>query len=82
MTAMQELLKELKTFKGLCESNSEIFVIDYAISNTKSKIEKEKQQILNAYDSGNRKGYDEHQLSASADLDEEYYNNLFNNEPK
>ena len=42
-------------------------------------ITMEKEQIINAYDTGNRKGYDEHILSAMYDLDEQYYNETFKN---
>jgi hypothetical protein len=39
--------------------------------------EMERQQILDAVDWGNRKGYDEHILTIVYDLDEQYYNQTF-----
>jgi len=39
--------------------------------------EMERQQILEAVDWGNRKGYDEHILTIMYDLDEQYYNQTF-----
>jgi len=40
-------------------------------------IEKEKQMIIDALEYGNRKGYDEHILTASFDMAEQYYNETF-----
>jgi len=48
-TAIQELLKELETFKGMCSTDGEKFIINLAIANTKGKIKKEKQQIEEAF---------------------------------
>ena len=49
MTAMQELLKELETFKGICSTDGEKFIINFAIANAKGKIKKEKQQIEDSF---------------------------------
>ena len=40
--------------------------------------EMEKQQIIDAVEWGNRKGYEEHTLTCIYDEDEQYYNNIFN----
>ncbi len=40
----------------------------------------EKKQIIDAVDWGNRKGYDEHTLTAIRDLDEQYYNEIYGKE--
>jgi hypothetical protein len=39
--------------------------------------EMEKQQIINAVEWGNRKGYDEHRLTCILDEDEQYYNETY-----
>ena len=41
--------------------------------------EMEKQQIIDAIDWGNRKGYDEHRLTCINNEDEQYYNETFKN---
>jgi hypothetical protein len=43
---------------------------------TKAK-EMEKQQIMDAVEWGNRKGYDEHTLTCILDEDEDYYNETY-----
>lgn len=43
-------------------------------------LELEKQQIIDAVDWGNRKGYDEHTLTCIHDEDLKYYNEIFNKE--
>jgi hypothetical protein len=40
-------------------------------------LEMEKQQIINAVEWGNRKGYDEHTLTCILDEDEQYYNETY-----
>jgi hypothetical protein len=37
----------------------------------------EKQQIIDAVEWGNRKGYDEHRLTCILDEDEQYYNETY-----
>jgi hypothetical protein len=37
----------------------------------------EKQQIMEAVEWGNRKGYDEHRLTCILDEDEDYYNETY-----
>ena len=74
MTAMQELLKELNEVKS--ENSFIQTTINLIIDMVEDKLKKEKQQILDAYDAGNRKGYDENKLSASFDLDEKYYDSI------
>jgi hypothetical protein len=39
--------------------------------------EMEKQQIIDAVEWGNRKGYDEHKLTCVNDEDEQYYKETF-----
>jgi hypothetical protein len=39
--------------------------------------ELEKQQIIDAVEWGNRKGYDEHRLTCILDEDEQYYNETY-----
>jgi len=39
--------------------------------------EMEKQQIIDAVEWGNRKGYDEHRLTCILDEDEDYYNETY-----
>ena len=39
--------------------------------------EMEKQQIMEAVEWGNRKGYDEHRLTCILDEDEDYYNETY-----
>jgi hypothetical protein len=43
----------------------------------KQALEIEKQQIIDAVEWGNRKGYDEHRLTCILDEDEEYYNKTY-----
>jgi hypothetical protein len=40
-------------------------------------LEMEKQQINDAVEWGNRKGYDEHRLTCILDEDEDYYNETY-----
>jgi hypothetical protein len=40
-------------------------------------LEMEKQQIIDAVEWGNRKGYDEHRLTCILDEDEQYYNETY-----
>jgi hypothetical protein len=40
-------------------------------------LQLEKQQIINAVEWGNRKGYDEHRLTCILDEDEQYYNETY-----
>jgi hypothetical protein len=40
-------------------------------------IEMERQQIMDAVEWGNRKGYDEHTLTCILDEDEDYYNETY-----
>jgi hypothetical protein len=39
-----------------------------------------KEEILDAVDWGNRKGYDEHKLTCIYDDDKQYYNEVYGNE--
>ena len=43
----------------------------------KQALEMEKQQINDAVEWGNRKGYDEHRLTCILDEDEDYYNETY-----
>jgi hypothetical protein len=72
-TQMQYLIADLIDIAKTEDMISLKLVIGLAVV----RLEKEKNQIKNAYDSGNRKGYDEHKLSASFDLDEIYYQEVF-----
>jgi len=48
----------------------------------KQALEMEKQQIIDAVEWGNRKGYDEHRLTCILDEDEDYYNETYKNKTK
>jgi hypothetical protein len=39
-----------------------------------------KEEIIDAVEWGNRKGYDEHKLTCIYDEDEQYYNELYGND--
>jgi len=44
--------------------------------------EMEKQQIIDAVEWGNRKGYEDHKLTCINNIDEQYYNEKFKNNDK
>jgi hypothetical protein len=56
-------------------------LIDNQIQQTRhlfeQALEMEKQQIIDAVEWGNRKGYDEHRLTCILDEDEQYYNETY-----
>jgi hypothetical protein len=60
----------------------EMFDLDhYSISNLIEQAkEMEKQQIIDAVEWGNRRGYDEHTLTCIYDEDLKYYNEKFKKE--
>jgi len=70
LTAMQELIQLFETFKGMCQTDGEKFIIKYAINSAKSKLELEKQQIIDDY---NEDRYYEGNEA------EEYYEQTFKN---
>ena len=67
MTAVEWLVQEA----NLLENNGWILPL---IQQAK---EMEKQQINDAVEWGNRKGYDEHRLTCILDEDEDYYNETY-----
>jgi hypothetical protein len=67
-TAVEWLMKELFTKHSL---NQQI------IDTFEHAKEMEKQQIKDAVEWGNRKGYDEHTLTCILDEDEDYYNETY-----
>ena len=67
MTAVEWLVQEA----NLLENNGWILPL---IEQAK---EMEKQQIKDAVEWGNRKGYDEHTLTCILDEDEDYYNETY-----
>jgi hypothetical protein len=64
-TAMQELVEEM-------EQSPLMFAPALALIKEKNFLEKEKEQIMDAYDSGWSDGFDDKDLNA------EYYNETFN----
>ncbi len=70
-TAVEWLVKEFKD--TILREYSELRFEEIV----KQAKEMERQQILDAVDWGNRKGYDEHILTIVYDLDEQYYNQTF-----
>lgn len=70
-TAVEWLVKEFKD--TILREYSELRFEEIV----KQAKEMERQQILEAVDWGNRKGYDEHILTIMYDLDEQYYNQTF-----
>lgn len=56
---MQELLESFETFKGMCQTDGEKFIINYAISNTKLRLEKEKESLSDAFFEGQDGRYTE-----------------------
>jgi hypothetical protein len=65
-TAVEWLIDELK--------DNGIEYLDLAYEIIEKAKEMEKQQINDAVEWGNRKGYDEHRLTCILDEDEDYYN--------
>jgi hypothetical protein len=61
MTAVEWLISQILKEKGL------------VILDIQAALEMEKQQIMDAVEWGNRKGYDEHTLTCILDEDEDYY---------
>jgi hypothetical protein len=67
-TAVEWLVEQYKKVGGI------------SISMSKQAKEMEKQQIIDAVEWGNRKGYDEHTLTCINDDDARYYNETFKSE--
>ena len=65
-TAVEWLVEELP--KGY---------FDYQQNAIKQALEMEKEQIINAVEWGNRKGYEEHTLTCIYDEDLKYYNKTY-----
>jgi hypothetical protein len=77
-TAMQELISDLDKIKKNLTNKTEIQTIQIIIDTTKNKyLEMEKEQIINAVEWGNRKGYDEHTLTCIYDDDLKYYKETY-----
>ena len=75
-TAMQELIEELSFIEGL--RDNEIDISQKSILTTatiKKSLEKEKEQIINAYDNGSDVNDD---LKPLYGTPEEYYNQTYN----
>jgi hypothetical protein len=71
-TAMQELIDRLDYLIGLSSETMYEFGLKVAKKEAKSMLEKEKEQIMDAYDEGWSDGFDD------KDLNSEYYNETFN----
>jgi len=71
-TAVEFLVEEINKLTGL-----NILMDEPCVEQAK---EMEKQQIIDAVDWGNRKGYDEHRLTCINDEDAQYYNETFKSE--
>ena len=68
-TAVEWLVERLqKEYKWFPSTQSELI---------KEALEMEKQQIIDAVEWGNRRGYDEHTLTCINDDDIRYYNETF-----
>lgn len=68
-TAVEWLVERLqKEYKWFPSTQSELI---------KEALEMEKQQIIDAVEWGNRRGYDEHTLTCINDDDVRYYNETF-----
>jgi len=78
LTAMQELIQLFETFKGMCQTDGEKFIIKYAINSAKSKLEKEKQQIIDARIDGVSKSLSIPKTFAEK-KSEQYYEQTFKN---
>jgi len=72
MTAVETLLDWLK--------NNHYYIGNDLLEKVEELKEIEKQQIIDAVEWGNRKGYDEHTLTCIYDEDLKYYNETFNKE--
>ena len=72
MTAVEWLIDEL--------TDNGIEYLDLAYEIIEKAKEMEKQQIIDAVEWGNRKGYDEHRLTCILDEDEDYYNETYKKE--
>jgi hypothetical protein len=73
MTAVKELIKEFQELKKTLLYPSSFKAVDECIDLCYAKLEMEKQQIIDAYIEGGRKGFNEF-----ADDYEQYYNETFN----
>jgi len=75
-TAIQELIKGLKDAKEICEafgaSKIELTIFNSCISSASDLLEKEKQQIMEAFKDGISTNINE-------ETPEEYYNKYFGN---
>ena len=69
MTAVEWFLTELEKMH--------YFIGNDMLEAYKQAKEMEKQQINDAVEWGNRKGYDEHRLTCILDEDEDYYNETY-----
>jgi hypothetical protein len=76
-TAVEWLMEQI-TFLGEFGGRYNSFIETEDLSTYFEKAkEMEKQQLIDAVEWGNRKGYDEHVLTCINDEDEKYYNNIF-----
>jgi spore coat polysaccharide biosynthesis predicted glycosyltransferase SpsG len=55
-------------------------MLNYLKEEIEQAREMEKQQIIDAVEWGNRKGYEEHRLTCINNEDEQYYNETFKSE--
>jgi len=78
-TAVEWLLDEINNIKSSSTNmNGKIQFLEKELNKLFEQAkEMEKQQIIDAVDWGNRKGYDEHRLTCINDEDEQYYNETF-----
>jgi len=74
MTAIEWLRKKLESYGDPQFCKIEWEKLDSLIQQAK---EMEKEQIMDAVEWGNRKGYDEHRLTCILDEDEDYYNETY-----
>ena len=82
MTALQELINKLESFKKeLTEKyDGDPLVtrgIDMSVNEAKELLEKEKQQIILSYEQGYQDGRAEHYMSAEFDGAEHYFKETY-----
>lgn len=82
MTALQELIQKLESFKTELKEKYDgdplvtrgIYI---SVNEAKELLEKEKQQIILSYEQGYQDGRDEHYMSAEFDGAEHYFNETY-----
>ena len=82
MTALQELIQKLESFKKELKEkyDGDPLVtrgIDMSVNEAKELLEKEKQQIILSYEQGYQDGRAEHYMSAEFDGAEHYFKETY-----